>query len=372
MITRKTIAAAKPGTVLKDTQVKGLGLYINSQSVSWKYCYRVRGSSVQRRPKIGSYPAMDLTKAREVAMVMSVEAMQGKDPSVKEDSITLEALYDEFVRAYTGKRKPTTMRTYQNMWDNHIPRSLKRSDIRNIKRHQVARLCNGIRGHIGNRVLALISRLYSFAQQGDYCGAELNPARGVERAPERARERVASRDELRRIGRGIAVLRTSIHPMQRQFADLLTLIIITGARLSEWKDAETAWVDYDKKLLRLPDSKTGSKTIALPDAALDICKARSQDKYIFENPLTGKPLVQVGKNWSMFKEQFDLGDLRIHDLRRSYASYALNSGVNLNTISKLLGHSNVLVTDKVYAKLDTDTRQEAAEIAAQQMSKLVG
>lgn len=372
MITEKTIKKAVPGTVLHDTQIKGLGLYFHKSGASWKYYYRVRGSNQQRRPKIGDYPAVDIKRARALAMEMAVAVNKGEDPIYKEEVVTLERVYQEFVSTYTRKRKQATMRLYQSLWENHIPQSFKRSNIRDIKRHQLVSLSNQLRGHIGNRTLALISRLYTFAQQSDYCGPELNPARGVERESERPRERIATRDELRRVGRGINLLRNSIYPMQRQFADLLTLIIITGARVSEWKDAKCEWVDFENGVLRLPDSKTGSKTISLPEAALDICRKRLGDTYLFENPLTGKPMVQISKNWNKFKQDHDLSDLHIHDLRRSYASYALDAGVNLNTISKLLGHSNVLVTDKVYAKLGKDKHSQAAELAAKEMIRLVG
>lgn len=370
MINKSRIQSANPGDRLQDNIVKGLGLYFNKDSISWKYCYRVRSTGKQCRPKIGCYPAMSLKQAREVATEMAVKVMKGEDPAFKEKVITLDRIFEEFIRTYTGKRKPQTLRAYQSLWNSCVPRSIKRADIRAIKRHQVASVHRGLRGATGNRFLALISRLYTFAFESDYCGAELNPARGVERHTEQPRDRVATGGELGRIGSGINLFRNSIHPGQRQFADLLALIILTGARVGEWRTAESSWVDINKRVLNLPDSKTGKKSISLPEEAINIIRPKLKDKYLFQNPVTHEPIVQIAKPWGLFKRLNNINkDLRLHDLRRSYASYALEEGLDLNDISKLLGHSNVLITDKVYAKMSQDKKGRAADKAAETMMK---
>ena len=133
-ISKEAISKAKPGTALHDKQIVGLGLYFGSRSASWKYCYRVRGTGKQRRPKIGNYPELSIRDAREIVREYAVAIARGEDPFIKREVKTLEYVYEKFVIAYTGKLKPGTLRTYQNQWEVHIPQSIKRSDIRDIKR----------------------------------------------------------------------------------------------------------------------------------------------------------------------------------------------------------------------------------------------
>src|SRR5262249_3759901 len=127
-----------------------------------------------------------------------------------------------------------------------------------------------------NRMLGVISSLYAFAGR-----RQLNPARDIKKYPERGRERFLSLEELSRLGEAIREAETTGVPYKPHESDRLTvigphaaaalrLLLFTGARLREILDLRWEYVDFDRGLLLLPDSKTGKKAIVLNAPALDV------------------------------------------------------------------------------------------------------
>ena len=145
------------------------------------------------------------------------------------------------------------------------------------------------------------------------------------------------------------------------FLALVRLLIFTGARLSEIQKAQWDWVDFTAGVLRLPDSKTGAKTIMLPAPALDVLAHLVR---VNGNPYViagegDRYLVNVWKQWAVLRELAKLKDIRLHDLRHSFASIGAAGGMSLNIIGGLLGHRQTQTTSR-YAHLAADPLKAAA------------
>jgi integrase len=187
-----------------------------------------------------------------------------------------------------------------------------------------------------------------------------NPCRHVEKYRENKRSRFLSANELARLG--AACQRCEDDGMiSRSFIALVRLLIFTGARLSEIQKAQWEWLDFESGVLRLPDSKTGAKTIVLPTAALDVLR---QLRSAPGNPhiIAGEKnryLVNVWKHWTVLRALAGLKDVRLHDLRHSFASVGAAGGMPLNILGGLLGHTQAQTTSR-YAHLATDPLKAAA------------
>src|SRR5262249_40885663 len=185
-----------------------------------------------------------------------------------------------------------------------------------------------------------------------------NPCRHVERFPQRPRERFLSAGELARLGEALAAW-----PGSPYAAAAIKLLVFTGARLGEILGLEWDWVDLERGEARLPDSKTGAKTLHLPPPALEVLAGLPR--------LEGVPYVLgarpgaacVEEPWRRIRAVAGLDDVRLHDLRHSFASIAVAGGMGLPIIGKMLGHTQASTTQR-YAHLASDPVKAAAATVA--------
>jgi integrase len=150
------------------------------------------------------------------------------------------------------------------------------------------------------------------------------------------------------------------------------LLLLTGARLNEILTLKWEWVDLEHDCIRLPDSKTGAKTIYLSAPAKQVFAGipRLQNNpHVICGKIGGSALVNLQKPWSLLRVRAGFGDVRIHDLRHSFASIAVASGMSLPLIGKLLGHSQPQTTQR-YAHLADDPMRQAAGIVGAKMDIL--
>ena len=178
------------------------------------------------------------------------------------------------------------------------------------------------------------------------------------------KERYLSQDEAQRLYESV---RQSVNPMLQY---IIPMLILTGARKREVLDAK--WVDFDmtRKQWRIPFTKTGRpRHVPLSDGVLQLLASMPHDEgcpWVFANPKTHKPYQSFFASWNTARKQAGLADVRIHDLRHSFASFLVNAGRSLYEVQKILGHTQVKTTQR-YAHLSQDTLQEAAN----QVSKAI-
>ena len=368
-ITRATIGSAKPRDVLKDTVIIGLELYVGARTKTWRIYYRTNDGR-ERRQKIGSYNIFTLKEARDEAIVILQQVACGDDPAAKRDIPTLEELYYEFMDEMQKKLKPKTLEGYETAYHKYL-KPLAKRPIDLIDSPDIADIHKKSPAYSGNRTLAFVSRLYSYASgvSKKYISTDYNPAKGIERNTEKPRKRVAEPQEMVALGRGIKVWQKDTDYRKRQYADILLLLVLTGARLNEVAASRCEWWHLEEKALKLPDSKTGEKVIELSDDAVSIARrwVASGREYTFQTASRVSPMKTDGW-WKEFKDEFKLGeDLRTHDIRRSYASYAKSSGMDIGTIAELLGHASQKTTERSYAFLLNDVKADAAQNVSTKM-----
>lgn len=217
-----------------------------------------------------------------------------------------------------------------------------------------------VRGGTGtaNKAVALLGAIYSFAV--DRGLVDTNPVTGVKRYREGRRERYLSVAELERLGNAIQAA------AQKELPGALTairLLALTGARRGEILNARWENVDFERSILILPDSKTGYKVLLWGAAALDVLKnaVRIEDNpYICPGASPNKPLVNIQKPWTRIRGNAGLSDVRLHDLRHSFASVSAAGGDSLLVIGKLLGHTQPSTMQR-YAHLADDPLKAAAD-----------
>jgi len=200
-----------------------------------------------------------------------------------------------------------------------------------------------------------------------------NPRKHIRKYPEEKRERFLSTAELRRIGE---VLREMESERVELPSAILAarLLILTGCRLGEIMTLKWDYIDFQERALRLPDSKTGKKIVHLGSPAVEYLQDAQHingNPWVITGTLLGKPLSDLQPFWQRVRARAGLKDVRIHDLRHTFASTAVASGQGLPMIGKLLGHTQVQTTAR-YAHLAADPVKSAADSVATSLREALG
>jgi integrase len=204
--------------------------------------------------------------------------------------------------------------------------------------------------------------MLSWAEEQGLREANTNPCFGIKKYKETKRQRYLTMDEIARLGAALNRAETD-HLAGTWAVAAIRLLILTGARLSEILTLRRTYVDFDRRLILLPDSKTGEKTIQLSDAAADVLRripAVEGNPYVIVGHRTGQPMVDLFKPWSIVRRMAALEDVRLHDLRHTFASVAVAQGGSLPIIGKMLGHNEPRTTAR-YAHLADDPVQRLTE-----------
>ena len=181
-----------------------------------------------------------------------------------------------------------------------------------------------------------------------------NPCRHVRKYRERKRERYLSESEFARLGEALSETEREGTVMPSAIT-AIRLLILTGARLSEVLTLRWDYIDWDQSYIRLPESKTGAKLIYLNPPAMEILRNTPRadaNPYLIPGKKPGCHLINLQKPWRHVMRRADLDDVRIHDLRHSYASFGATNGLSLHMIGKLLGHTQAATTAR-YAHVHT-------------------
>jgi integrase len=186
----------------------------------------------------------------------------------------------------------------------------------------------------------------------------------VERFPQRRRERFLSAEELARLGAALAAYRGPPYHVAT-----IKLLVFTGARLGEILGLQWAWINMDRGEARLPDSKTGAKTIHLPPQALEVLRNLPRVGPHVLGAKRGTTFIEAP--WRRIREVAGLDDVRLHDLRHAFASVAVSAGMGLPIIGKMLGHTQAQTTQR-YAHLASDPVKAAAATVASRIEQAMG
>jgi len=370
-ITKRRVDAAANGSIIWDGEIRGFGLRVSAKGAR-TYVLKYRIGGVQRWLTIGRHGATwTPDTARREARKLLGEIQAGKDPAKEKSehraAESFAAFTDRYLSEYANvHKKASTVTDETRLLNKHVLPMLGKWKLRDITREDIKRFHLSMKHapYSANRTLALLSHMFNTAEDWGLRAENSNPCRRVKKYEERSRERFLSQRELARLGRALAVVdRAGKAPYE---AAAIRLLLFTGARLSEILTLEWKFVDFTARLLRLPDSKTGAKTIALPPPAIELLQSLERQEgnpFVICGYKEGAHLVNLQKPWRRIRKAAGLNDVRIHDLRHSFASVGAAGGMSLPLIGALLGHSQASTTHR-YAHFADDPRLAAADKVA--------
>jgi len=376
-ITKRSVDGLKPGVggaeaMLWDVELKGFGVRVQRGGTkSYVLHYRAgagRGAPL-RKLTIGRHgsPWTPETARREAKRLLGL-IEGGADPAAdklaRKEAPTIAELAERFLAEHAeAKRKTSSAAEYRRLLDKIILPALGKRKAADVSRADVTKLHHANRAapYQANRVLAVLSKMFNLAERWGLRPDGSNPCRHVERFAERKRERMLSTSELARLGGALASYDGSPYAVAA-----VKLLVFTGARLGEVLGLRWTWIDLERGEARLPDSKSGVKTLHLPPPALSILAELPRlngNPYVIAGAKEGAALVNLEKPWRAIRAAAGLDDVRLHDLRHAFASVAASSGMGLPIIGKILGHSQPATTAR-YAHLASDPVKAAAAAIA--------
>ena len=366
-ISKTTVDALQPGEMLRDTEIIGFG--VRRQRGAPVYFVRKRIDGLGKWITIGTHGAgWTADKARKAAQSILGTIADGKDPvatkRLDRDRSRVADAAELFLLHHGPKLKSRTREEYERLFKLHILPAFGHRRVDEINRTDVARFHaeRSATKSGANFALACLSKFMSWAEEHGLRPDNSNPCRRVKKYAAVKRERYLTGEEFTRLGAELD--RTDDEGEDSPFVTAaLRLLILTGARLNEILTLKWSFVDLERGLLFLPDSKTGQKSIRLSEAAVAVLAGLprlSGNPHVLPGRVEGGHLINLQKPWRRIRERAGISDVRIHDLRHSFASVAAASGGSLPMIGKLLGHSQPQTTAR-YAHLADDPLRELNE-----------
>ena len=365
-ITKRAVDAAIPTDkefFLWDDELKGFGLRIYPSGRKM-YLAQFRAGGRLRRVNIGLHGALTPDLARTEAMKHLSEVRLGGDPAGERDrrkaALTMKEFGKRFLEEHVEVHcKPSTQAEYKRSIELFINPKIGSHRIIDVTRADVVSLHASMKStpYQANRTLGVLSVMFTVAHSWEVRTDGVNPCWKVKRYKEEKRERYLTEEELARLGK---VLREST--TEPEAVNCIRLLLLTGCRLGEIQTLKWDYIDYKAGVLRLPDSKTGAKVVPVGEAVFEILKTiekLDKNPYVITGRVEGQHLTDMQHPWRRLRERAGLEGLRIHDLRHSFASDALQLGQDLTMIGKLLGHTQVQTTAR-YAHLKTAPIRNAA------------
>lgn len=376
-VTNSSVHALKAGQTLRDTEVKGFGVRRRTGAPSYFMQTRIKGRL--RWITIGRHgsPWTPATARRE-ALRLLAEINSGADPATEKwaqrTAPTLADVADAFVEDHGPKLKPRTREEYVRLIDKTLKPYFGKRQTADISRTDVTTFHNKMAAtpRKANFALAVLSKIMTWAETQGLRPESTNPCTRVARFRENHRQRFLRKGELARLG-GVLNELEATSAETPYVIGAVRLLLLTGARLNEVLTLQWRHVDLDRALLLLPDSKTGQKPIFLNKAACEVMQTlpRAPDNpYCFAGPGRTGHLVNLQKPWRRIRSLAALEDVRLHDLRHSFASLAAERGASLPLIGKLLGHATPQTTQR-YAHLVADPVRDLNDDVGEQLTKLL-
>lgn len=348
-----------------DRDLRGFGVRVYPSGKK-TYLVQYRNGRRTRRVTIGQHGALTAEEARTEAQKLLGDIAKGNDPSAerqaKRRASTVAGLCDRFLEEYVDQHcKPATARDYRSIIRRFIRPELGPLQITDVTRADVMAFHYKLRDtpYQANRAAAMLSKLFNLAEDWGWRDARTNPARRIKKNREEEKKRFLSDEEQARLGRVlIEALESGTEGVYQVSA--IFLLMFTGCRLSE--TLALRWKYVGTHHLNLPDSKTGQRRIPLPREAHDILSELPRvrnNPHVIVGEVEGDHLNNLQKPWRRIRKRAGLEDVRIHDLRHTYASVAMKDGIDPFTLKEILGHKNLTTTLR-YAHLADDAVQRAA------------
>ena len=347
----EALPASDREIVVWDRELPGFGLRVHP-SGSKVYMVHKRSGGKSRRVTIGRHGVWSLDAARREAGGIIASLKKGETPTRpgaengSASGPTIAELAEQYMTEHVAVRcKPTTARSCRHIFDKYLLPQFGRKRLGEITPEQVATLHYRLRekATTANQVIGLLSRMFHKSAKSGHAPDGGNPCRFIKKYPTRSCERFLSEQEFVRLGTVLDELEAK-GKIATTAAAGLRLLMLTGCRRNEiltlrWED-----VDLEHDEIRLRNAKTGARAVPLSPTARQVLTSlpRQPDSpWVISGRRSGARLSNLNATWGVVRKKAGLEDVRIHDLRHSFASRALSLGESLPMIGKLLGHRKV-------------------------------
>ena len=375
MLTERRIRDAKPEPktrFLWDGQVKNLGVRITPKGAkSYVLFYRAAGR--KHLSTLARCTEVSLKAARERAGADLAAIRAGESDPLERQRKAREAptvgegidrFFNEFAppRVEIGRLTLRTVSDYQHQARRYIAPALGKRKIVDVTRRHVEAMVQPLPRVQRNRVLALTSRLFSLFEAWEWRPQNTNPAKGIERAREEARDRILSPTEI------VALSAALNDAAERHPAPVAAIwfAAVTGLRIGEVISIRWEHVSFESNRLSMPSTKTGRRVHDLPAAALAILTELPRiSAWVFTT--RGEAAVTyrwVRKVFLAVVEAAHLQDVRLHDLRRTVMTTAAAAGVGTHVLRDLLGHKTTVMADRYIRAVGIPVRDAREQVGA--------
>lgn len=399
----EVMKSARPNktTFYFDDDLAGFGFYRTPGDTGTFFAeFRPVAGGSKKRIKLGRVGILKANEAREAARKAIANAALGKDLAQgradERSGVTVKRLLDLYIERVRDKKKASTADGYELIASVNIVPHLGSVKASALTRREVQAMHSKVgagRGkYAANRAVAVLKAAYSWGGKQEQVPPGFNPASGVDRYEEVPRDKFLTVAEMQRLGEAMVEAETVGFPVNAGDAKhapkgqrvafhphvtaAIRLLMLTGCRLREILHLRWAEVDFDRGVLRLPDSKTGRKVVFLPQPAIDILNGMTRiGSYVIASDSAGtkdeKPRADLKRPWAAITKRAGLDDVRLHDLRHSFASIGAESGLGLPVIGALLGHASAATT-KRYAHAADEASRRAVDMIAGKIGSAIG
>jgi integrase len=400
-LTKRLVEAAKPGQCLSDCDVRGFRVVVSPSGARRFVAHYRLPNGNQSTVKLGTFPALTVEEAREAAREQLALVRKGIDPGKRKRELreapTLSDLAQQYLVDYATARdlRAATIRNARNLLAK-VPGPMMRRKVQEVTTAELRKLHGDVRAagveagakgvYQANRLLATLSKMFSLAIELEW--RTDNPCKGVRKFGEDQRWRnLADCEVIRLLTACEAYEAEHDDAMAYDAADAIRLLLFTGARRQEVLAAEWGQFDLQAGIWEKPSAHTKTRKqhrLELDGPALDLLRAMraraSHGRFLFPghpkrvgrvfdmagNPIATKPRADLKKPWAWVVDRAALADVRLHDLRRTTASFMISGGASLATVGKALGHTQASTTAR-YAHLSQTVQREELKRAGERM-----
>ena len=348
---------------VRDRDLKGFGVRILPSGTK-RYFIHSQHKGRRTWKSVGQAGSIGAEEARVRARALLAAIREGGDAqAVVTPDVAFETVADEVFRRYARNWKPSTLKVNLSYYRNHILPWFRGRPIGDIDANDVRRWFASLHETpvSADRSAPVLSVIMRQAEVYGYRPEGTNPCAGIKRNRRRGRERFLSAAEVRRLGDVLARHEAD----QSQAVTIIRLLLLTGCRKGEIVTLK--WRYYREGRLFLPDSKSGPRTVWLSSAAREILDGLPRRSvWVFPSARKeGCPAPDmVDQVWRRLRAEAGLSDVRLHDLRHTYASIAMAQGETVLTIGRLLGHRDPETTLK-YTHLADSTVRDAVDVVGE-------
>lgn len=361
-----------------DSELKGFGILVLPSGRRTYFVQYMNANRVKKHLKIGVHGQINAEDARNLAKQHLGEITKGKDPAAQKKENKASPLMKDLARDYLvrhaeSKKQPKSRSEDKRMIEKFILPALGNQRVQDVSRRDIESLHLQLEKTSvqANRVLSVLSKMFTLAIKWGW--RVDHPVIGIQRYHEEKRDVWLKDQELSRFWEAV-----ERYPNRLQ-AIALKILIYTGARKNELLKATWDQFELEKRVWTKPPRSMKDKKlhhIPLSEQAIGALKTlqalnKDNSPYLFPGKKGDKPLEDIKSFWNKIRKEANIEEVHIHDLRHTYASHLVSSGLSLSIVGKLLGHTQASTTQR-YAHLADEPLREATALFGAKMDQIMG